>query len=262
MGNTGVRSTFDAYSAYYDALYREKDYRGEVDYVLGLVDAAAQPGLRILDLGCGTGAHAVHFAERGCTVLGVDLSRGMIERAEVRRRHLPAEIAERIEFALGDARSFRTDGRFDIVVALFHVLSYQTLDEDVRALIGTAEAHLVKGGSFVADYWYGPAVLRQRPERRSRRITSDAVVVNRVAEPEHDCQAKTVNVRFTLNVMERATGRRRRLRENHLMRYFEPDEIRTLAGSTFELVRSSAWLTDVSPGTDDWGAVAVLRKTQ
>jgi SAM-dependent methyltransferase len=41
------------------------------------------PG-RLLDVGCGGGAHAVEFAERGWTVTGVDLSRAQLELARAR----------------------------------------------------------------------------------------------------------------------------------------------------------------------------------
>ena len=48
----------------------------------------AQPGLRWLDLACGTGAVAERAAERGADVTGLDLSPGLIETAQERAQQL------------------------------------------------------------------------------------------------------------------------------------------------------------------------------
>jgi ubiquinone/menaquinone biosynthesis C-methylase UbiE len=78
-------SVFNLYAAYYDLLYPDKDYSAETEYVADLITEAA-PAQTVLDLGCGTGAHAFHFARRGFTVHGVDLSAEMIERAQRRSK--------------------------------------------------------------------------------------------------------------------------------------------------------------------------------
>ena len=68
-------AVFDRYAQYYDLFYREKDYRGEVDYVDALIKRYATNDARtILDLGCGTGGHAVLLAQKGYHVTGVDRS--------------------------------------------------------------------------------------------------------------------------------------------------------------------------------------------
>ena len=57
-------SVFGGYSRYYDLLYRDKDYAGEVAFVHGIIDEHAPQAQSLLDLGCGTGAHAAILAER------------------------------------------------------------------------------------------------------------------------------------------------------------------------------------------------------
>ena len=75
---------FDAYAAYYDLLYRDKDYAGEAAYVHGLIRRYA-PGARdILELGCGTGRHAEALMDLGFRVTGVDRSGEMVARARER----------------------------------------------------------------------------------------------------------------------------------------------------------------------------------
>ena len=66
-------AVFYSYAQYYDLLYREKDYPGEVDYVDALIKKYAVNDARtILDLGCGTGGHAILLARKGYRVTGVD----------------------------------------------------------------------------------------------------------------------------------------------------------------------------------------------
>ena len=67
-------SVFNHYARYYDLLYRDKDYAGEARFVH---DQFAQHGLaagRLLELGCGTGRHAVEFAKLGWIVSGFSVT--------------------------------------------------------------------------------------------------------------------------------------------------------------------------------------------
>ena len=63
------------YAAAYDGLYQDKDYRAECELIERVFNLYGQgPVRRVLDLGCGTGGHAVVLAARGFDVLGVDRS--------------------------------------------------------------------------------------------------------------------------------------------------------------------------------------------
>jgi methylase of polypeptide subunit release factors len=65
-------SVFGAYARYYDLLYRDKDYAAEAQYVHRLIQSHALGARSILELGCGTGAHAVLLAGEGYRIHGVD----------------------------------------------------------------------------------------------------------------------------------------------------------------------------------------------
>src|SRR6202021_2412457 len=104
-------------------------------------------------------------------------------RASTRARALPPETARRLTFSSGDIRNYRAGKRFDVVAALFHVMSYQTSNEDLLAAMVTAKEHLTPEGIFIFDYWYAPAVLTQQPSIRVKRMESDRLEVTRIAEP-------------------------------------------------------------------------------
>jgi SAM-dependent methyltransferase len=240
-------SVFGAYGAYYDLLNANKDYAGEADYVERLIRRHVRGG-RILDLGCGTGRHAALLASRGFEVLGVDRSEDMLAHA-----HARAAGVRGLQFAIGDARTFRAERTFDAVISLFHVVSYQAAQEDVESMFATARAHLDAGGIFVFDVWYGPAVLTDRPAHRERRFEDERIEVVRTAEPEIDANENLVDVRYDIRVREKSSGREEIIRETHRMRYFFAPELRVLLHAAgFELTHHEEWMSGRPAGFDTW----------
>jgi SAM-dependent methyltransferase len=257
-----MSATFANYSAYYDLVYKDKDYVGESRYVQALLtEYAGSATQSILDLGCGTGTHAALLSNMGFDVFGVDLSEMMLEQANARAAQTGLSAA-RLAFAHGDARTFRTSRTFDAAVALFHVLSYQTNDHDVRSALATVAAHLRYSGLFIFDFWYGPSVLWQRPSVRVKRFSGNGLEVTRTAEPVLHDQTNVVDVNYT--IMARAQGelRAEEIRETHRMRYFFlPELAQFLRESGFDLVHAEEWVTRKPPSVDTWGVCVVARQS-
>src|SRR5581483_2908121 len=153
------------YADTYDSLYRDKNYEEECDLLEQLWrEHASSPVRSVLDLGCGSGGHALRLAARGYEVLGVDRSERMLSRARQKANALG--LRERVLFHCADMRALELERCFDSVVVLFAALGYQATNGDVLAALRTSRAHLAPGGILVFDVWYGPAVLRERPEQR------------------------------------------------------------------------------------------------
>ncbi|MEO5903462.1 MAG: class I SAM-dependent methyltransferase [Gemmatimonadaceae bacterium] len=253
-------TVFAGYSRYYDLLYRDKDYAGEASYVAGLIEHHAPGNMSILEIGCGTGAHAAELALRGYSVTGIDTSEGMLKAAEARRRTLTPDIQSRLHFKQGDARSARVGQKFGAVISLFHVMSYQTSNADLAAAFQTAREHLEPGGVFVFDCWYGPAVLRQWPAVTEKNLHDEMTEVRRIAVPEIHAGTNVVDVNYTVTVTDRTTGISEELGETHQMRYlFSPEIEVALNAAGMSLVDSRAWMSNDPPGFDTWGACFVGR---
>jgi SAM-dependent methyltransferase len=106
--------------------------------------AGARRGIRVLDLATGTGAAARVAARRGASVVGVDLSPGMLAVAR--------ELSPEIDLRLADAHALPfAAGEFD---ALTCGLSVTHFGEPATAL-GEALRVLRAGGRFVASAWGG-----------------------------------------------------------------------------------------------------------
>lgn len=254
-------SVFNAYARYYDLLYRDKDYAGEVRWIVDRIRRHAPNAHTILDLGCGSGGHALLLAQQGYRLCGVDLSDQMIAAA---RRH-QAEVgitSEQIDFMTADLRTLRLDRKFDVVVALFHVMSYQTSDQDLDAAFVTIRDHLQPGGLCIVDCWYGPAVVAERPTVRVKRFVDSGTSVVRIAEPVMHDNGNIVDVNYTLFVRD-ANGPIEEIRESHRMRYlFMHDLQRLCLAHGLELRGSCEWLTDREPGADTWSVVFSLAHAQ
>lgn len=104
--------------------------------LLDLLDARA--GERILDLGCGDGALTARLAERGCTVVGVDASRAMVEAARARG----------LDVRVMDGRALVFSSEFD---AVFSNAALHWMPEPQNVLAGVRRA-LKPGGRFVAEF--------------------------------------------------------------------------------------------------------------
>ncbi len=250
-------SVFADYAPWYDLLYQDKDYAGEVDFVEARLRDHGIASGKLLDLGCGTGVHAIEFARRGWDVAGVDLSADMIVRANARA----AQAGLKIPFRQGDACEAGAELGFDAVVSLFHVASYQNDHDQLEALFRTAHSALKPGGIFFFDYWYGGAVLAQGVETRIKVIEKTPLRLTRIAQSEHDELKATVSVNYTLFCEDTERSTIRRVDEIHRMRYWFPFEVEaSLRNSGFAPEGSHAWLSGAAPNTKDWAAYSIARK--
>jgi len=254
-------TTFDLYAAYYDLLYRDKPYAREVDYVESIVPRGLAGGTRILELGCGTGGHAFELARRGCHVHGIDISESMIANARMRLADLPEAERTRLSFDCADMRGYQAErAPFDLVLSLFHVMSYATTNADQRAAFACARRHLVPGGLFVFDFWYGPAVLSDRPRHATKDVADEHISVARKTIPQMLINENCVDVCFDVRVTARTDGREQAFTERHRMRYlFLPEIEQSLQAADLTPISSQAWMTQQPLDDRSWYGCVVAR---
>jgi SAM-dependent methyltransferase len=248
-----MSDVFDVYADYYDLLYTDKDYAGEAGYVGDLIKRFAPHAKSILELGSGTGRHATLLVERGYTVHGVERSEAMLARA------IPLAAKDaRLSFSTGDLREVRLGKMFDVVISLFHVISYQTSNQDLRAAFATACEHLKAGGLFIFDCWYGPAVLTEQPSVRVKRIANETIEVTRLVEPLLRPNENMVDVNYQMFIRNKCTGQVTEVRETHHMRYLFAPEIELLLElAGFNIIAVQEWMSGKPLGCNTWGACFV-----
>ena len=112
MKKQWYESLFENYAQTYDNENFTHGTIGECDFIEK--ELAFDKSLKILDVGCGTGRHAIELSKRGYQVTGVDLSETQLKRA--REKAEAAGLS--IDFLCQDARNLPFDGEFDAAIML------------------------------------------------------------------------------------------------------------------------------------------------
>ena len=115
------------------------------DLVAGL---DIQPGMQVLDLGCGDGTTALPLARRGADVLGVDIAANLV--AAGNRRAEEAGLYN-VQFVEGDASDLNEirDSRFDLVISIFGAMFAPRPLEVAREMVRVTKP----GGKIVMGNW-------------------------------------------------------------------------------------------------------------
>lgn len=242
------------YSRYYDLLYNDKDYATEAEYISSVIKDLLPNAENIIELGCGTGNHAVLLCKDKFKVTGLERSEEMVLLAKEKCINDFTPI-------VADIENYTIDQTFDVAISLFHVISYLTLNESLISCFKSTHNHLKDDGIFLFDVWYGPAVNHQKPECRIKRMEDDSIEVTRIAEPVIYTNENVVDVNYEIIIRDKKTQIVDVYKEKHPMRYFSIPEIKLLAKSTgFDVINVEEFFTGNQPGIDTWAIGFVLRK--
>ncbi|WP_331375693.1 class I SAM-dependent DNA methyltransferase [Sinorhizobium chiapasense] len=137
----GQAEAFDAIGDRYDEAFPHKE--GQVSAGEWLI-RSLPTGSRVLDLGCGTGVPtARQMVDAGFEVVGIDLSRGMVELA---REYVPGATFHQMDLADLRPGGPRDLGRFEAAAAFFSLLMLPRMEIPLALL--TVRHLLVPGGLF------------------------------------------------------------------------------------------------------------------
>lgn len=101
---------------------------------------------RILDIGCGTGRHAIELAKRGYEVTGIDLSESQLARAEQKANTENVNV----NFLKADARKLDYNDEFDLVIMICEgAFSLMETDKMNYSILENATKALKNGGKLI-----------------------------------------------------------------------------------------------------------------
>ncbi len=109
--------------------------------------AALADGGRALELAIGTGRVAVPLAERGVPVVGIELSRPMLQQLRTKVDE------ETIPVVVGDMATAVAPGEFSLVYLVYNGISNLLTQSEQVECFRNAARHLVPGGCFVVELW-------------------------------------------------------------------------------------------------------------
>jgi SAM-dependent methyltransferase len=105
----------------------------------------------VLELGCGTGRILLPIARDGCSVVGVDSSREMLERCRAKLATEPAGVQSRVTLQQLDIHDFNLGALFQLIIAPFRVVQHLTIADDQLRFLAAVSRHLAPGGRFAFD---------------------------------------------------------------------------------------------------------------
>lgn len=135
---------FANYAESYDKESFTKGTLGEVDFIE--TEIGQDKSKTILDIGCGTGRHAIELAKRGYRVTGIDLSEAQLKKA----RGKAASENVNVTFLKKDARDFHFENPFDLVIMLCEGgFPLMETDEMNYQILENASNELHEHGMFI-----------------------------------------------------------------------------------------------------------------
>ncbi len=214
-------AVYGRFAEYYDLLYGDLNYAGDCRFL----EAAFRKFIprrptSILDLGCGTGNHAIRLARRGHEVTGLDLSAEQLRQARAKVRG--TELAVRL--VRGDMRRFDLHRQFGAAICMFGGFGYLLSDRDVLAHFRTVRRHLAPEGVYVFEFWQESGV---KPGHTSWIYRQKPFRLIRLDESHYDPRRHRLpfDMHFFVFDGDRLKGR---FTESHTIRLYRTAEVRRL----------------------------------
>ena len=202
---------FENYAHTYDNENFTKGTSKEVDFIEQEMDFDKKKC--ILDIGCGTGRHAIELAKRGYIVTGVDLSESQLVRA----REKAKEEKVNVHFEQGDARTLQYSHMYDVALILCEGgFALMETDEMNFAILEGASRALKSGGILILTTLNAFFPLTHSLEEFMNANTVEG------KSAEHSFDMMTLRDTSILDVADDA-GSKRTLHCNE--RYYMPSEI-------------------------------------
>ena len=259
MESTGQ---FDVYAAFYDLLYKDKNYKAEADYIDRLIDRFSKQkkqNLSLLDLACGTGRHLQELYGKGYSTLsGSDISKSMIDvaRTVAQREKLNIDF---YNYSFQNSNSI--DKKFDVVISMFSAVNYLTSYEDQSKTLKNVQGLLKKDGLFIFDYWNGNAVTEYYSPLKVLRKNDGNAEIMRISETHLDLIKQDAFVKFTCIYSKDNVKASEFVETHHLHYYFFSEMKNLLASHDFEVLHISPFMDiDKELSPKEWNISIVARK--
>lgn len=184
---------------------------------------------RVCDLACGTGDAAVHLAQQGHEVIGIDASARMLAQARPKGQSAGVEV----QWLQADARDFLLQRPVDAVTCMYDALNYMLSEQDLAAVFHCVRDCLVPGGLFVFDMNTRAGLAQEWGNSERIETPDDDLFLTWQTAYDHELDVNTLVLTAFLRQRQ---GLYRRIREVHRERGYPVARVRAvLEAQGFEI---------------------------
>ncbi len=242
----------------YDIFYAEKSYEQEAAFVDKCIKKYGnEPSVKILEIACGTGTHAIEFSRLGYNVTAIDYSEDMLVCARKKAKKSNMDIV----FYNQDMSRLSIEGAsFDVSVCLFDSIGYVKSNEAIDDVFLGVRKYLRPGGLFIFEFWHAAAMLIHYESLRVKKwVLSDSEIM-RVSETKLNYAEQLAEVKYTIYELFR-NGEYTNFQEVQTNRFFLLQEMKCfLAKNGYTLVNAyNGFELDEAIDEKTWHIVAVAR---
>lgn len=134
-------------SSYYYLLYSHRDPEEAKKFIENILNIISlPPKAEVWDMACGSGRHAIFFAQKKYNVTATDSSKLCIDVAEKTNYH------PNIKYGIHNYLHPIHENRFDLVLNLFTSLGYTQKQNELEDIFSSAYKSLKKNGFFLIDF--------------------------------------------------------------------------------------------------------------
>ena len=243
------------YSKYYDMLYVNKKYLEETRLVKKIIKKYSYKPQNLLDMGCGTGEYSKLLSSNNMNVTGLDKSSYMIEKAKEKFKS-----NKRLNFVKADLLNYKPKKKFDVISALFHILSYQTKNLQIENFFRNSSQILNKNGIFIFDFWFKTGVENLKQPNKFRKITKNGLQIIRLTDSAWFKTKNRINDQHEMFVFKK-NKLLKNFKETHHMRYFDLNFIKKkLIKHKFKFLACLDINSQSFPTKKSWGALIIAKK--
>ena len=117
-------------------------------------------------------------------------------------------------FSLSNISNLKLKKKFDVIISVFHVMSYQTKNNELIKAFEIVKKHLISGGIFIFDFWYGPAVLTDLPVNSIKKIRYKDMKISRFGKPYLKPEANSIDMKYSIFIENKNTKKIKKKKRN------------------------------------------------
>tara|TARA_A100001015_G_C14909291_1_gene679739 strand:- start:19 stop:774 length:756 start_codon:yes stop_codon:yes gene_type:complete len=243
------------YSLIYDLLYKDKDYKKEANTALRAVKKFKNKFRDLLEIGCGSGNFTKILAKKGYLVTAIDPSSQMIKIAKKKVK------SKKIKFLNIKSTKFKTKKKFDLAISLFHVFSYHTKKKEINLFFKNLSNSLNHKGILIFDFWFKPAVLSIKPEKKIKIVENRKYKIIRRVTPQWNKKSDIVISNYHVQLINKKNKKKTIFKEKHKTRFFSLHDVKQkLQEFGFKYKFSFDILSNMPVSRKTWGATVIAVK--